>query len=30
MSRQLSAADAPRIHQGGIVARAAGWLRENL
>jgi len=30
MSRQLSAADAPRVHQGGIVARAAGWLRENL
>jgi cell division protein FtsA len=30
MSRQISAADAPRVHRGGIVARAAGWLRENL
>jgi cell division protein FtsA len=30
MSRQLSAADAPRVHSGGFIARAAGWLRENL
>ena len=30
MSRQITAADAPRMHRGGIVARAAGWLRENL
>jgi cell division protein FtsA len=30
MSRQLSAADAPRVHQGGVIGRVAGWLRENL
>jgi cell division protein FtsA len=30
MSRQITAADAPRVHQGGVFARAAGWLRENL
>lgn len=30
MSRQITAADAPRIHRGGPVARFAGWLRENL
>ena len=30
MSRQITAADAPRAHAGGLVARAAGWLRENL
>ncbi|MFN4296040.1 MAG: cell division protein FtsA [Brevundimonas sp.] len=30
MSRQITAADAPRVHAGGFVARAAGWLRENL
>ncbi|MBA4001110.1 cell division protein FtsA [Brevundimonas sp.] len=30
MSRQLSPADAPRVHSGGLIARAAGWLRENL
>ena len=30
MSRQIGAADAPRVHRGGLVARAAGWLRDNL
>jgi cell division protein FtsA len=30
MSRQITAADAPKVHRGNIVARAAGWLRENL
>lgn len=30
MSRQITAADAPRVHSGGFIARAAGWLRENL
>lgn len=30
MSRQIGAADAPRVHRGNIVARAAGWLRDNL
>jgi len=30
MSRQITAADAPRVHPGGFIARAAGWLRENL
>lgn len=30
MSRQIGAADAPRMHRGNIVARAAGWLRDNL
>lgn len=30
MSRQITAADAPRVHGGNLVARAAGWLRENL
>lgn len=30
MSRQVTAADAPRVHSGGFIARAAGWLRENL
>ena len=26
----ISAADAPRVHRGNMVVRAAGWLRENL
>ena len=30
MSRQITAADAPRVHSGGFIARAADWLRENL
>jgi cell division protein FtsA len=30
MSRQITAADAPRVHQGSLVGRVAGWLRENL
>ncbi|MBX3477571.1 MAG: cell division protein FtsA [Brevundimonas sp.] len=30
MSRQIGAADAPRVHRGNLVARAAGWLRDNL
>lgn len=30
MARQVTAADAPRVHKGGFVARAAGWLRDNL
>ena len=30
MSRQIGAADAPRVHRGNIVARAVGWLRDNL
>ena len=30
MSRQVSAADAPRVHSGGFIARAAGWLKDNL
>ena len=30
MARQITAADAPRVHRGNVVARAAGWLRENL
>ena len=30
MTRQLTAADAPRVHRGNPLARAAGWLRENL
>jgi cell division protein FtsA len=30
MSRQITAADAPKVHRGGMVARAAGWLRDNL
>jgi cell division protein FtsA len=30
MSRQITAADAPRVHRGNLVARAAGWLRDNL
>ena len=30
MSRQITAADAPKVHRGNVVARAAGWLRENL
>ena len=30
MSRQIGANDAPRVHRGNIVARAAGWLRDNL
>ena len=30
MTRQIGAADAPRIHRGNVLARAAGWLRENL
>ncbi|GEM_PF-4847553 len=29
-SRQITAADAPKVHCGGIVARAAGWLRDKL
>jgi cell division protein FtsA len=30
MSRQLTAADAPRVQGGNMLARCAGWLRENL
>jgi cell division protein FtsA len=30
MSRQITAADAPRVHRGNLVARAAGWLKDNL
>ena len=30
MSRQVRAADAPRVHSGGFIARAAGWLKDNL
>ena len=30
MSRQIGSADAPKVHRGNIVARAAGWLRDNL
>jgi len=30
MARQITAADAPRVHRGNVLARAAGWLRENL
>lgn len=30
MSRQIGAGDAPKVHRGNVVARAAGWLRENL
>jgi len=30
MSRQITAADAPRIYRGNMVTRMAGWLRENL
>ena len=30
MSRQISGADAPRAHAGGLVARTADWLRRNL
>ena len=30
MSRQIGAGDAPKVHRGNIVARAAGWLRDNL
>jgi cell division protein FtsA len=30
MSRQITAADGPRVHQGGLVARMAGWLQKNL
>ena len=30
MTRQISANDAPNPHTGGLVARAADWLRRNL
>lgn len=30
MSRQITAADAPKAYAGGVIGRAAGWLRENL
>jgi cell division protein FtsA len=30
MARQITAADAPRIHRGNVVGRLAGWLRDNL
>jgi cell division protein FtsA len=30
MARPITAADAPRVHRGNLVARAAGWIRENL
>ncbi len=30
MARQITSADAPRVHRGGIVANAARWLRDNL
>ncbi len=29
MSRQITAADAPRVHTGNLAARAALWIREN-
>ena len=29
MTRHITAADAPRVHRGGALSRAAGWLREN-
>jgi cell division protein FtsA len=30
MTRPIGAGDAPRVHRGHILARAAGWLRDNL
>ncbi len=30
MQRQITAADAPRVHRGSLITRCAGWLRENL
>ncbi|WP_226634773.1 cell division protein FtsA [Brevundimonas poindexterae] len=30
MTRQISAADAPGLGEGGVIARAADWLRRNL
>ena len=30
MARQITAADAPSPHARGLIARCAGWLRENL
>jgi len=30
MQRPITAADAPKVHRGNVVARAAGWLRDNL
>lgn len=30
MARQITAADAPKVHRGNVLARAAGWLKENL
>lgn len=30
MARQITAADAPRVHRGNVVGRVAGWLRDNL
>ncbi len=30
LSRQITAADAPGVSRGGLLARATGWLRENL
>lgn len=30
MARQITAADAPKVHRGNVVGRVAGWLRDNL
>ena len=30
MARQVTAADAPRVHGGNMIVRLSGWLRENL
>ena len=30
MSRRVTAADGPKVHQNNLIARVAGWLRENL
>lgn len=30
MSRQMTDADAPKVHCGGMDARAAGWLLDKL
>lgn len=29
MARTITPADGPRVHNGGVVTRAVGWLREN-
>ncbi|CAN5171096.1 cell division protein FtsA [soil metagenome] len=30
MARQIGVIEGPKVHRGNVVARAAGWLRENL